>query len=133
MQRSDEIAKVPRNDDHHSWEMREVSHMSTSHICKSYCWKKSRGALNQMTAAHIVLIQKNIQQNLRDSRNDRSKSVGTISSMVILVFNGWAQCQETYYSLMAANQCTKALTGKKWLSNIIGAVWEGWFLNWEEQ
>ena len=54
------------------------------------------------------------------------------------IFNGrfshhWAILQEAFYTQMAANKRTKQMTGDKWLPNIIGAVWEGWYLIWEQR
>jgi hypothetical protein len=54
------------------------------------------------------------------------------------LFNGryskhWAMLQEEYYSRMATTQRTKQMTGDKWLPNIIGAVWDGWYLLWEQR
>jgi hypothetical protein len=33
---------------------------------------------------------------------------------------------------MADAQQTKQMSGEKWLSNIIGAVWGGWYMEWEQ-
>ena len=54
------------------------------------------------------------------------------------MFNGrfstrWAHLQEAYYRRLPKDQRTKAMTGDKWLSNIIGAIWQGWFLVWEQR
>ena len=46
----------------------------------------------------------------------------------------WSTLQEAYYyTRMATTQRTKLMTGDKWLPNIIGAVWEGWYLIWEQR
>ena len=54
------------------------------------------------------------------------------------IFNGrfsvrWAELQDEYYSRMDQSLRTKQMTGQQWQSNIIGEIWEAWFLIWEKR
>ena len=49
------------------------------------------------------------------------------------IFNGrssgrWAEIQEEHYSRMDQSIRTKQMTGQHWQINIIGEIWEAWFL-----
>ena len=54
------------------------------------------------------------------------------------IFNGrfsgrWAEIQEEHYSCMDQSIRTKQMTGQNWQINIIGEIWEAWFLIWEKR
>ena len=54
------------------------------------------------------------------------------------LFNGrfskyWAQRQDEYYARTDTNQRNRRQTGQQWQTNIIGEIWEAWFLIWEKR
>jgi exonuclease III len=54
------------------------------------------------------------------------------------LFNGrfsiqWAQRQDEYYARLDTNQRNRRQTGQHWQTNIIGELWEAWFLIWEKR
>jgi exonuclease III len=54
------------------------------------------------------------------------------------IFNGrfsnqWARRQDEYYARVETNRRNRRQTGQQWQTNIIGEIWEAWFLIWEKR
>jgi hypothetical protein len=62
---------------------------------------------------------------------DQQTSIGWRQIINGRLSSEWAKIQEEYYARQEEQNRQRKMTGKQWLSNIIGEIWEAWFRIWE--